>query len=309
MKQTVRLCLLVTAFLFFASLLYHPISPLASLASTSAADRDAARAYFYSISPWHKEQPPTSPTAAGPEAPATTEAEAHRQETDDKLDVAVPKHEAAVREGKSTKVDADAAAATGKSSATKKVAASGKDGDPDGADQVTSKSKSKSSASKTKAEEEKPLAEALAEGEPIAPPLFNATLKAELGRAAWKLFHTTLARLPLSITSKEQRSDLEHYLRSFAVYYPCGDCSRHFQALLKKYPPQTSGRVAASLWGCRMHNQVNERLEKPEYDCATILEDYDCGCGDDEKKAKEGEEPADSTTTTTTSTKTKEKDD
>lgn len=30
-----------------------------------------------------------------------------------------------------------------------------------------------------------------------------------------------------------------------------------------------------------MHNQVNERLGKPEFDCAHLDETYDCGCGDE----------------------------
>lgn len=30
-----------------------------------------------------------------------------------------------------------------------------------------------------------------------------------------------------------------------------------------------------------MHNQVNARLGKPEFDCLTLDETYDCGCGDD----------------------------
>ena len=32
---------------------------------------------------------------------------------------------------------------------------------------------------------------------------------------------------------------------------------------------------------CFVHNQVNERLEKPIFDCAHLDEEYDCGCGDD----------------------------
>lgn len=31
---------------------------------------------------------------------------------------------------------------------------------------------------------------------------------------------------------------------------------------------------------CFLHNQVNERLKKPEFDCAHLDETYDCGCGD-----------------------------
>lgn len=30
-----------------------------------------------------------------------------------------------------------------------------------------------------------------------------------------------------------------------------------------------------------MHNQVNERLKKPQFDCAHLDAEYDCGCGDE----------------------------
>ena len=29
-----------------------------------------------------------------------------------------------------------------------------------------------------------------------------------------------------------------------------------------------------------MHNEVNKRLQKPEFDCAHLSDEYDCGCGD-----------------------------
>ena len=32
---------------------------------------------------------------------------------------------------------------------------------------------------------------------------------------------------------------------------------------------------------CDVHNTVNKRLRKPEFDCAHLDETYDCGCGDD----------------------------
>lgn len=32
---------------------------------------------------------------------------------------------------------------------------------------------------------------------------------------------------------------------------------------------------------CTVHNQVNIRLGKPEFDCAHLDETYDCGCGDE----------------------------
>ena len=42
---------------------------------------------------------------------------------------------------------------------------------------------------------------------------------------------------------------------------------------------QTSSRKTASMWLCFVHNLVNERLGKPEFDCLTLDETYDCGCG------------------------------
>ncbi|KAI5959808.1 uncharacterized protein KGF55_005040 [Candida pseudojiufengensis] len=116
---------------------------------------------------------------------------------------------------------------------------------------------------------------------PFMPKMANETLKAELGRSSWKLFHTILARYPENPTIKE-RTTLGEFINLFSKVYPCGDCARHFQTLLSKYPPQTKNRKIAAIWGCDIHNKVNLRLNKPEYDCTTILEDYDCGCGLDE---------------------------
>ncbi|KAH3685293.1 hypothetical protein WICPIJ_003767 [Wickerhamomyces pijperi] len=116
----------------------------------------------------------------------------------------------------------------------------------------------------------------------IMPQMTNETLKAALGRSSWHLFHTILARYPESPTIEEQ-DILKQYLKLFATVYPCGDCASHFQLLLSKYPPQVSNRVNAALWGCEIHNKVNQRLGKDIYDCSNILEDYDCGCGNDEE--------------------------
>ena len=42
---------------------------------------------------------------------------------------------------------------------------------------------------------------------------------------------------------------------------------------------QTSSRKTASMWLCYVHNLINERLGKPEFDCLTLDDKYDCGCG------------------------------
>ena len=121
------------------------------------------------------------------------------------------------------------------------------------------------------------------QGSAISGALGNETVKAELGRAAWKLFHTTMARFPQKPSADEQTA-LVSYIHLFARLYPCGECASHFQQILKKFPPQVRTRETASAWGCHVHNEVNKSLKKEVFDCEGIEGFYDCGCG------KEGEE-------------------
>ncbi|OCB85790.1 hypothetical protein A7U60_g7142 [Sanghuangporus baumii] len=109
--------------------------------------------------------------------------------------------------------------------------------------------------------------------------LGNETAKQALGRATWKLLHTMTLRFPENPT-EDERNALESYFHLLSRLYPCGECAAEFQKLLQKYPPQTSSRRAAALWLCHLHNQVNKRLKKDEFDCAHLDETYDCGCGD-----------------------------
>ncbi|KAF2854668.1 hypothetical protein T440DRAFT_240342 [Plenodomus tracheiphilus IPT5] len=126
--------------------------------------------------------------------------------------------------------------------------------------------------------------EAILTGHAIAPKLGNATAKAELGRAAWKVLHTTFGRFPEKPTEEEQEA-LRSYVHLFQRLYPCGECAEHFGQVLARYPPQVSSRTAAAMWGCYVHNIVNKRLKKAEFDCKNIGDAYDCGCGDDEPEA------------------------
>ncbi|KAF8870484.1 ERV/ALR sulfhydryl oxidase domain-containing protein [Infundibulicybe gibba] len=117
------------------------------------------------------------------------------------------------------------------------------------------------------------------EGHVIMSKLGNETAKAELGRATWKLLHTMTLRFPEKPTPDE-REALRTYLHLTSRLYPCGECAAEFQQLLKTFPPQTSSRRSASTWLCAVHNKVNERLQKPSFDCAHLDETYDCGCGE-----------------------------
>jgi FAD-linked sulfhydryl oxidase len=111
----------------------------------------------------------------------------------------------------------------------------------------------------------------------------NETIRAELGRSAWKVFHTILAQYPEKPTV-EEKDTLKSYIHLFSRVYPCRECAEHFQVLLKQYPPQLSSREVASQWGCHVHNQVNDRLGKPLFDCMDISDKYECGCAEDEEE-------------------------
>lgn len=117
--------------------------------------------------------------------------------------------------------------------------------------------------------------------------------RAELGRAAWKLLHTTFARFPDHPTEDEQVA-LESYIYLFQRLYPCGECATHFRAILDRFPPQVSSRSTVAAWGCHVHNEVNISLGKEIFDCGNIGDFYNCGCaesgeGDDGKSERQPE--------------------
>jgi hypothetical protein len=78
---------------------------------------------------------------------------------------------------------------------------------------------SKDAIQKSSAPATSAVSQSLLHGEAIMPHLGNETIKAELGRASWKLLHTTLARFPEKPTPDE-REALNSYLHLFARLYP-----------------------------------------------------------------------------------------
>ncbi|KAG0352029.1 hypothetical protein BG005_008473 [Podila minutissima] len=120
----------------------------------------------------------------------------------------------------------------------------------------------------------------LVTGGTIMPKLGNETAKAELGRATWKLLHTMASRYPEK-PKLDERAAMKQWIMLLSRLYPCGECATHFQLILKEHPPQTSSRASLSNWSCGIHNIVNARLGKPEFDCSTLADVYKCGCADE----------------------------
>lgn len=122
----------------------------------------------------------------------------------------------------------------------------------------------------------------------IMPKMANATAKAALGRSTWHFLHTMTLRFPDHPTPQESET-LRSFFANFAQLYPCGECARHFQQLIKDLPPQVGSRKGASLWLCAVHNEVNKSLGKEEFPCDKLDESYDCGCGDEKGEVKKEE--------------------
>lgn len=89
----------------------------------------------------------------------------------------------------------------------------------------------------------------------------------QLGRATWTFLHTTAAYYP-DKPSPSQRTRMLGLLMSLPVLYPCSWCASHLGSEMQRHPPDVSGRVGLSRWLCERHNEVNERLGKPLFDCS-----------------------------------------
>ncbi|GAB5372314.1 hypothetical protein AAMO2058_001654600 [Amorphochlora amoebiformis] len=88
----------------------------------------------------------------------------------------------------------------------------------------------------------------------------------ELGRSTWALLHTMAAYYPDNPT-KQQKQDMEQFMRLAAKLYPCGYCADTTSQEISFNPPRVESREDLSLWLCEIHNEVNDRLGKPLFDC------------------------------------------
>ena len=46
---------------------------------------------------------------------------------------------------------------------------------------------------------------------------------------------------------------------------------------IRRNPPKTGSRHELATWMCDLHNEVNDRLGKPRFDCATVEERWRTG--------------------------------
>ena len=102
-----------------------------------------------------------------------------------------------------------------------------------------------------------------------APPEGDARTREEVGRATWLLLHTLAAQLP-ERPSRRQRADVRALVDALTRVYPCGECARHFAAVVRASPPATRSRADFARWLCDAHNVVNRSLGKPAFNCELV---------------------------------------
>lgn len=101
----------------------------------------------------------------------------------------------------------------------------------------------------------------------------------QLGRNTWSLLHTMAAHYPMR-PSAEDKSNMSEFIRLFSLLYPCSYCAQEFRTDLARLPPKLESRTALANWFCQMHNLVNVKLNKPEFDCSKVDERWRTGWKD-----------------------------
>ncbi|KAI8814038.1 FAD-linked sulfhydryl oxidase ALR [Cladochytrium replicatum] len=101
----------------------------------------------------------------------------------------------------------------------------------------------------------------------------------KLGSSTWTFLHTMSAYYP-ETPSQDQQSNMIGFLNAFSTIYPCNFCASHLRSEMKKNPPKVASNWELSLWMCQTHNEVNRRLNKPEFDCSKVFERWKDGPAD-----------------------------
>ena len=101
-----------------------------------------------------------------------------------------------------------------------------------------------------------------------------------LGRHTWTFLHSTAAYYP-ELPTEGHKENARRLFDALPSLYPCRHCADELSKEMQKVgPADVSGRSALSNWLCVIHNEVNTRLGKKEFDCGKVLQRWKEGWED-----------------------------
>jgi mitochondrial FAD-linked sulfhydryl oxidase len=101
----------------------------------------------------------------------------------------------------------------------------------------------------------------------------------QLGGQSWGLLHMITTTAPEKI-SPTLRKQFNAFLLMFAKLYPCKLCANYFVVTLKQIGEfKGKSRMDLMDYMCKVHNKVNKRLKKGQYDCDMVTAEWGtCDC-------------------------------
>eukprot|EP00761_Pharyngomonas_kirbyi_P014684 gb/GECH01014714.1/.p1 GENE.gb/GECH01014714.1/~~gb/GECH01014714.1/.p1 ORF type:complete len:165 (+),score=30.97 gb/GECH01014714.1/:1-495(+) len=101
--------------------------------------------------------------------------------------------------------------------------------------------------------------------------------KDEIGHATWTMLHSMASSLDDNVDQNTAKQIIS-FISSIPNLFPCEICGQHFQddvlpSISLPDPSDARFREKLVIALCSMHNQVNERLHKPQVSC--VLQELD----------------------------------
>lgn len=119
--------------------------------------------------------------------------------------------------------------------------------------------------------------------------IYENTIMKEIGNYAWLQFHEIINNIDISMDykvtqNKKECDKLHKFLQLFSDLYPtCNSLhgSDIFNEILEtNLIPTCSNKFILKLWGCHIHNNMNLKLGKNEFDCYNLFTEEELSSND-----------------------------